>query len=55
MRFVLIFTVALSTLVTPMAFAATKAVKPAAINYADVTGPKLDSVQVDKTAINLKK
>lgn len=55
MRFVLIFAVALSTLVAPVAFAATKAVKPAAINFADVTGPKLDSVQVDKTAINLKK
>jgi hypothetical protein len=54
MKFVLIFTVALSTSVTPMAFAATKAVKPAAIDYSDVTGPKLESVQVDKTALNLK-
>ena len=54
MRFVLIFVVALEILLTPMAFAATKAVKPAAIEYSDVTGPKLESVQVDKTALNLK-
>jgi hypothetical protein len=54
MRFVLAFAVALSTFVTPTAFAATKAVKPAAIDYSDVTGPKLESVQVDKTTLNLK-
>lgn len=37
------------------AFAATKAVKPAAIDYSDVTGPILESVDIDKTILNLKR
>ena len=49
-----VFFLALFTLLTPVATAATKAVKPAIIDYSDVTGPKLESVTVDKTTLNLK-
>jgi hypothetical protein len=55
MGFALIFAVALSTFITPVALAVTKAVKPAAIDYSDITGPNLVSVQVDKTVLSVKK
>ena len=54
MRMFVFFFLALSTFLTPVATAATKAVKPAVVDYADVTGPKLESVQIDKTSLNLK-
>ena len=52
-KFAVLF-LTLFTLLTPVATAATKAVKPAIIDYSDVTGPKLESVKVDKTTLNLK-
>ena len=55
MRFVLILAVASSMLVTPVAVASTKAVKPAAIDYSDVTGPKIDSIKVNTTTLDLSK
>ena len=54
MRRLAVLFLALFTLLTPVATAATKAVKPATIDYSDVTGPKLESVKVDKTTLNLK-
>jgi hypothetical protein len=53
-RIAIALTFALTVSVAP-ANAATKAVKPAVIDYSDVTGPTLKSVQVDKTVLNLKR
>ena len=55
MRFFLILVVASSILITPVPVAAKKAVKPAAIEYSDVTGPKMDSIRVNVTTLNLRK
>ena len=54
MQILVIFFVVLSTFLTPSANAATKVVKPAAVDYSDVTGPMFESVKVDKTTLNLK-
>ena len=54
MKRLLIILIALPALVTPVANASSKSVKPVTIDYADVTGPKMESVQVDKTTLNLK-
>jgi hypothetical protein len=50
----LVFFLTLYSPLTPVATAATNAVKSAEVDYADVTGPKLESVKVDKTTLNLK-
>jgi len=44
-----------SILFAPVAAASTKAVKPAPIDYSDVTGPKIENIKVDKTSLNLSK
>jgi hypothetical protein len=44
-----------SILFAPVAAASTKAVKPAPVDYSDVTGPKIENVKVDKTSLNLRK
>ena len=54
MRIFVIFCLAVSALLTPAATAATKVVKPAVIDYSDVTGPKIESVKIDKKILNLK-
>ena len=39
----------------PAAVAATKSVNPAVIDYSDVTGPKIDSIEVNTTTLDLRK
>ena len=47
--------VALSISMAPGAIATIKPVKPAAIDYSDVTGPKFEKVKIDKNTLNLSK
>jgi hypothetical protein len=55
MRLALVLVVTSSILFAPVASASTKAVKPAPIDYSDVTGPKIDSIKVNTTSLNLSK
>ena len=54
MKFFSIFALAFSVLVSPYASAATKSVKPVEVDYSDVTGPKFEKVEIDKSSLNLK-
>ena len=55
MRLSLVLVVTSSILFAPVAGASTKAVKPAPVDYSDVTGPKIDSIKVNTTILNLSK
>lgn len=55
MRLSLVLVVASSILLAPVAGASTKVVKPAPVDYSDVTGPKIDSIKVNTTILNLSK
>lgn len=55
MRLALVLVVTSSILFAPVAGASTKAVKPAPVDYSDVTGPKIDSIKVSTTTLNLSK
>lgn len=55
MRLSLVLVVTSSILFAPVAGASTKAVKPAPVDYSDVTGPKIDSIKVNTTTLNLSK
>ena len=55
MRLALVLVVTSSILFAPVASASTKAVKPAPIDYSDMTGPKIDSIKVNTTSLNLSK
>ena len=55
MRLSLVLVVTSSILFAPEASASTKAVKHAPIDYSDVTGPKIDSIKVNTTILNLSK
>ena len=55
MRLSLVLVVTSSILFAPVAGASTKEVKPAPIDYSDVTGPKIDSIKVNTTTLNLSK
>lgn len=55
MRLSLVLVVTSSILFAPVAGASTKAVKPAPVDYSDVTGPKIDSIKVSTTTLNLSK
>ena len=55
MRLSLVLVVTSSILFAPIAGASTKVVNPAPIDYSDVTGPKIDSIKVNTTNLNLSK
>ena len=55
MRFFLIVAITSVMLMAPAAVAATKSVNPAVIDYSDVTGPKIDSIEVNTTTLDLRK
>lgn len=55
MRLALVLVVTSSILFAPVASASTKAVKPAPIDYSDMAGPKIDSIKVNTTSLNLSK
>ena len=55
MKLSIILVIISSIILAPVGVASTKAVKPAPIDYSDVTGPKIDSFKVSTTTLELSK